>query len=143
MTQTETDQSWMTLRVTYGLIPVLAGLDKFLNLLTDWTRYLSPAIANVLPVSAPTFMRVVGVIEIAVGILILTRWTRLGAYIASAWLVLIALNLLISGSYFDIAVRDLAMAVGAWTLARLSSGRDAYESRARSSAHTENMHARA
>jgi len=105
--------------LTYGLVPLLAGLDKFFNLLTDWPKYLSPWIANLLPVSAQTFMYAVGVIEIVVGLLVLTRWTRLGAWIAAAWLVLIALNLATLG-LFDIAVRDLAMAVGAYTLARLA-----------------------
>ena len=105
--------------LTYGLVPLLAGLDKFLNLLTDWPKYLSPAIAGLLPVSAETFMHAVGIIEIAVGLMVLTRWTRLGAWIAMAWLVLIAVNLVTLGM-FDIAVRDLAMAVGAYTLARLA-----------------------
>jgi hypothetical protein len=105
--------------LTYGLVPLLAGLDKFINLLTDWPKYLSPWMANLLPVSPQTFMHVVGIIEIAVGLMVLTRWPRLGAWIAAAWLVLIAVNLVTMGM-FDIAVRDLAMAVGAYTLARLA-----------------------
>ena len=105
--------------LTYGLVPLLAGLDKFLNLLTDWPKYLSPGIAGLLPVSAGTLLHAVGIIEIVVGLLVLTRWTRLGAWIAAAWLVLIAINLATMG-LFDIAVRDLAMAVGAYTLARLA-----------------------
>ena len=105
--------------LTYGLVPLLAGLDKFFNLLTDWPKYLSPTIAGMLPVSAQTFMHAVGVIEIVVGLLVLTRWTRIGAWIAAAWLVLIAVNLA-TMSLFDIAVRDLAMSVGAYTLARLA-----------------------
>ncbi len=108
--------------LTYGLVPLLAGLDKFLNLLTDWPKYLSPWVADLLPVSAQTFMYAVGIIEIAVGLMVLTRWTRLGAWIAAAWLVLIAVNLATMG-LFDIAVRDLAMAVGAYTLARLAEVR--------------------
>jgi uncharacterized membrane protein YphA (DoxX/SURF4 family) len=105
--------------LTYGLVPLLAGLDKFFNLLTDWPKYVAPWVANLLPISPQTFMYAVGIIEIAVGLLVLTRWTRLGAWIAAAWLVLIALNLATMG-LFDIAVRDLAMAVGAYTLARLA-----------------------
>ncbi|MFL6193027.1 MAG: hypothetical protein ACJ75H_02555 [Thermoanaerobaculia bacterium] len=105
--------------LTYGLVPLLAGLDKFLNLLTDWPKYLSPAMANLLPVSGTTFLHIVGIIEIAVGLMVLTRWTRIGAWIAMAWLALIAVNLMTMG-LFDIAVRDLAMAVGAYTLARLA-----------------------
>jgi len=109
--------------LTYGLVPLLAGLDKFLNLLTDWPKYLSPWMANLLPVSPQTFMHVVGIIESAVGLMVLTRWPRLGAWIAAAWLVLIAVNLATMG-LFDIAVRDLAMAVGAYTLARLAELRN-------------------
>ncbi len=105
--------------LTYGLVPLLAGLDKFFNLLTDWPKYLSPWVAELLPMSAQSFMYAVGIIEIAVGLLVLTRWTRLGAWIAAAWLALIAVNLVTLG-LFDIAVRDLAMAVGAYTLARLA-----------------------
>ena len=105
--------------LTYGLVPLLAGLDKFFNLLTDWPKYLSPWMAGLLPMSPQTFMYVVGVIEIVVGLMVLTRWTRLGAWIAAVWLVLIAGNLVTLG-LFDIAVRDLAMAVGAYTLARVA-----------------------
>jgi uncharacterized membrane protein YphA (DoxX/SURF4 family) len=105
--------------LTYGLVPLLAGLDKFLNLLTDWPKYLSPWMAGLLPMSPQTFMYVVGIIEIVVGLMVLTRWTRLGAWIAAVWLVLIAGNLVTMG-LFDIAVRDLAMAVGAYTLARVA-----------------------
>jgi uncharacterized membrane protein YphA (DoxX/SURF4 family) len=108
--------------LTYGLVPLIAGLDKFFNLLTNWPKYLSPTVAGLLPVSAQTFMYAVGVIEIVVGLLVLTRWTRIGAWIAMAWLVLIAVNLATLG-LFDIAVRDLAMAVGAYTLARLAEMR--------------------
>jgi uncharacterized membrane protein YphA (DoxX/SURF4 family) len=109
---------WWALRLAYGLVPIVAGLDKFTNLLTDWTQYLSPLVARVVPAS--TFMSIVGIIEIAAGVLVLTRWTRIGAYVVGAWLVAIALNLVTTGRYFDIAVRDLVMAVGAFTLARLA-----------------------
>ena len=105
--------------LTYGLVPLLAGLDKFFNLLTDWPKYLSPWMANLLPMPAQTFMYIVGVIEILAGLMVLTRWTRIGAWIVTAWLVLIAINLATMG-LFDIAVRDLAMAVGASSLARLA-----------------------
>lgn len=120
---------YQPLRWTFGLVPVVAGLDKFIGLLADWEGYLSPAIASLLPVSPGTFMAVVGVIEIAAGVIVLTRWTRLGAYLVMAWLVLIALNLLLAGRY-DVAVRDLVMAVGAYTLARLSEARQGVAVRA-------------
>lgn len=131
-TQPNLESLYRPLWLTYGLVPLLAGLDKFLNLLTDWPKYLSPWVANVLPMSPQTFMYAVGIIEIAVGLLVLTRWTRLGAWIAAAWLVLIAVNLVTLGM-FDIAVRDLAMAVGAYTLARLAELRQEAPAAARAS----------
>jgi uncharacterized membrane protein YphA (DoxX/SURF4 family) len=109
------EHPYRALRVTYGLVPLLAGLDKFTNLLTDWTHYLSPLVARMLPFSPGIFMRAVGIIEIVVGLLVLGIKPRLGAVIAAIWLVAIAVNLVTLG-YFDIAVRDLAMAVGAYTL---------------------------
>lgn len=116
------DSIYRPLWLTYGLVPLLAGLDKFTNILTDWSQYLSPLIADLVPLSPETFMWVVGVIEIVVGLMVLTRWTRLGAWIAAIWLCAIAVQLVTIG-LFDIAVRDLAMAVGAYTLARLAEAR--------------------
>lgn len=110
---------FVALRWTYGLVPLLAGLDKFFNLLADWSSYLSPAVASLLPVSSTTFLYFVGVVEMAVGVMVLTRWMKYGAYLAAAWLTAIAANLVVLGS-LDIAVRDLAMAVGAYTLGRLA-----------------------
>jgi hypothetical protein len=97
-------------------------LDKFLNVLADWSAYISPLAAQLLPVSPGTFMGVVGVIELAVGIAILTGWTRIGAYVASAWLLGVAANLVLGG-FFDVAVRDVVMAIAAFTLARLAEVR--------------------
>lgn len=115
-------QTRRALRLTYGLVAFLAGLDKFLHLLANWDAYLAPQIAGLLPVSGAVFMRAVGVIEMLVGILVLTAWTRIGAYIAAGWLLSIAANLVLAGA-LDVAVRDVAMAVGAWTLARLTEAR--------------------
>jgi uncharacterized membrane protein YphA (DoxX/SURF4 family) len=112
--------TWWTLRIAYGLVPVVAGLDKFTNLLCDWKGYLAPWFAALLPVSPTSFMHLVGLIEIAVGIAILAGVTRIGAYVASAWLAAIAINILTSGQHLDVAVRDLMMALGAFTLGRLS-----------------------
>lgn len=106
------------LRLTYGLVPFLAGLDKFFGLLADWASYVSPHAAALLPVPVGTFMAIVGVVEMAVGVLVLTRWPRLGALLATGWLVVVALNLSLAGR-LDVATRDLAMAVGAFTLAHL------------------------
>lgn len=108
------------LKFTYGLIPIIAGADKFTNLLADWSKYLHPSLVSMLPFKAGVFMMIVGVIEIIAGILVFTT-TRVGAYIVSAWLVLIALNLLASGNYLDVAVRDLAMAIGAFSLAKITT----------------------
>jgi DoxX len=115
--------SWWALRIGLGLAPFLAGLDKFFNLLTNWQMYLNPLALRSIPVSAGTFMHAIGVVEMVVGLAILTRWTRLGAYVAAAWLVCIALNLVTMGAYFDVAVRDLLIALGAFTLARLTEVR--------------------
>ena len=115
--------SWWTLRLVYGLIPIVAGADKLTNLLTDWTQYLSPFMRGLLPFAPETFMHIVGVIEIAAGVLVLTRLTRIGAYVVSAWLVGIALALLTGGKCLDVAARDVAMAAGAFVLARLSEVR--------------------
>lgn len=111
---------WMTSRIALGLMAFLAGLDKFLNLLTNWEQYVSPLATRVLPFSATTFMHIVGVIEIVVGLAILTKATRLGAYVAAIWLLCIAINLLTTGKYFDVAVRDVELAVAAFVLARLT-----------------------
>ena len=111
------------LKVAFGVVPFLAGLDKFFNLLADWPRYLSPAAEAILPVSAQTFMHFAGVVEMVVGLAILTRWTVIGSYVAAVWLVAIALNLVSSGHFLDVAVRDLVMAIAAYTLARLAEAR--------------------
>jgi uncharacterized membrane protein YphA (DoxX/SURF4 family) len=119
------DSVWWALRIGLGLGPLLAGLDKFFNLLTDWGMYLSPTALKVLPVSGPVFMRIVGVVEMIVGLAILTRWTRIGAYAAMVWLGAIAVNLVTTGMFFDLAVRDLEIAIGAYALARLTEVREA------------------
>ena len=119
---------WIALRFGIGLTATLAGLDKFFNLLADWGTYVSPLAAQLLPFSIPTFMGIVGVIELAVGVAILTSWTRLGAYVASAWLLAVAGNLVAAG-FFDVAVRDVVMSIAAFTLARLAEARAEVPSR--------------
>jgi len=121
---TRLDSAWWALRVGLGLGPFLAGLDKFFNLLANWEMYLSPTFVKLLPFSGGTFMRVVGIIEMIVGLAILTRWTRLGAYVAMVWLVAIAINLVTTGMFFDLAVRDVEIAIGAYALARLTVVRE-------------------
>ena len=122
MHDSRTDTPYWTLRMTYGLVPVVAGLDKFTNFLTDWTQDLSPY-AEQLPVAGQQFMYAVGVIEIIAGLLVLSRFTRFGAYLVSGWLAAIAVNLVTTGQYYDIAVRDTVMAIGAFCLARLHEAR--------------------
>jgi uncharacterized membrane protein YphA (DoxX/SURF4 family) len=117
------DQAWWVLRIGLGLGPFLAGLDKFFNILTDWTMYISPLALKVLPFSGQTFMHIVGVIEMIVGLAILTKWTRLGAYVAAVWLVAIAINLLTTKMFFDLAVRDVEIALAAFVLAKLTEVR--------------------
>jgi len=110
---------WTILRFTFGLVPIVAGLDKFTDLLTNWDMYLHPGIASMLPFSPHLFMQIVGVIEIIAGIIVLVR-PAIGGYIVMAWLIGIALQLIASGKYFDVAVRDLVMSISALSLARLS-----------------------
>jgi uncharacterized membrane protein YphA (DoxX/SURF4 family) len=119
---TQADKVHSILRWTFGLVPIAAGADKFTHLLTDWNQYLAPQIANILPFPAGTFMTLVGIIEIIAGIIVLVK-PRIGGLIVSLWLVGIALNLLISGQYFDIAVRDIVMAIAAFCLYLLGKTR--------------------
>jgi len=107
-----------------GLMAFLAGLDKFLNLLTNWEQYVSPLAQRMLPLSPTALMHVVGVIEMVVGLAILTKMTKLGAYVAAAWLVCIAVALLTTGHFFDVAVRDAELAVAAFVLAKLTEIRE-------------------
>ena len=114
------------MRVAIGLMATLAGLDKFFNILADWGNYVSPVAAQLLPFSTDALMWVVGVVEFAVGISILTALPVLGAYVASAWLLLVAGNLVLGG-HLDIAVRDVVLSISAFTLARLVQVRDQFE----------------
>ena len=121
---------WWALRVTLGAAAFFAGLDKFFNLLADWPGYLSPLAAHMLPMSPSSFMHIIGVVEMAVGGVILAGYTTVGGYVAAIWLIGIAINLGTTGRYFDIAVRDVAMAIAAFTLARLTEagvGAEAHE----------------
>ena len=106
------------LRTAIGLMATLAGLDKFFNLLADWQSYLAPVAARLMPFPPHTFMMMVGIIEFLVGMTVLFVRPSLGAYVASAWLVLVAANLVL-GAHFDIAVRDLVLSVAAFALARM------------------------
>jgi hypothetical protein len=122
------NSSWWALRFGLGLAAFLAGLDKFFNVLTNWDKYLSPLAERFLPVSGHSLMLFIGPVEMLVGLAILTRWTRIGAYAASAWLAGIALNLLTTGAFFDVAVRDAVMAIAAFALANLTVARESVRS---------------
>ena len=107
---------------TYGLLPIAAGADKFMNLLTDWDKYLAPVVTNIIPLSPDVFMSIVGVIEIVAGIIVLAR-PKIGSLIVGLWLLAIVINLILGGQYFDIAVRDTVMAIGAFCLYTLLNGK--------------------
>jgi hypothetical protein len=112
-------QAYLTLLVGFAVLPVLAGLDKFVHLLVNWDQYLAPLVTRVIPVSAHTVMLAVGVIEIAAGLLVAVR-PRIGAYVVALWLWGIIVNLLLVPGYYDIALRDFGLSLGALALARLS-----------------------
>ncbi|MGE5519099.1 MAG: tRNA (5-methylaminomethyl-2-thiouridylate)-methyltransferase [Candidatus Dadabacteria bacterium] len=116
------DRVHSILHWVYGLVPIVAGADKFTDILVNWDKYLAPPVANMLPFASNTFMLIVGIIEIIAGILVLIR-PRVGSIIVSLWLLGIAINLLMGG-FYDIAVRDIVMSIGAYCLFTLSGKRD-------------------
>lgn len=124
--------AWWALRIGLGLAPILAGLDKYFNVLADWSMYLSPLATRVVPVQPATFLHIVGVVEIIAGIIVLSRWTKLGAYIVMAWLLAICVNLLTTGMFHDLAVRDFELAIAAFALAQLTAVREETVAAARS-----------
>lgn len=119
MARADLQSVYLPLRLTYGLLPVVAGLDKFTNLLTDWQAYLPSFVAEAIPIPPAVFMQIVGVIEIVAGLAVLAGLVRIGGWVVAAWLVMIALTVATAGM-FDIAARDLAMAVGASTLSQVA-----------------------
>jgi hypothetical protein len=108
---------------TYGLVPIVAGADKFMHLLTDWNKYLAPVVTDIIPLTPNAFMSIVGVIEIIAGIIVLVK-PKVGSLIVGFWLLGIAINLVLTGQYFDIAVRDTVMAIGAFCFYTLLPGRN-------------------
>jgi uncharacterized membrane protein YphA (DoxX/SURF4 family) len=121
----ELNAAFWALRVAFGVGPLLAGIDKFTNILVNWEKYLSPNVQRMLPasVTAVNFMHIVGVIEIVVGLAVLLGATRIFGYIAMVWLFGIAANLISTGTYYDIAVRDILLGCGAYALARVTEAR--------------------
>jgi hypothetical protein len=121
--RTRSDPTWQAyklLHVAFVIAPTLAGLDKFYNVLVTWDQYLAPRIAGILPVTTRSFMMIVGVIEMVAGLLVAVR-PRVGGAVVGVWLLGIVANLLLAGAWFDIALRDVGLAIGAFALARLAS----------------------
>lgn len=112
-------QAFLLLRTVFTVAPIVFGLDKFTNLLADWTIYLAPAATSVVPLPAQTIMYIVGAVEIIAGIAVAVR-PRFGSMLVAVWLLGIIINLLLLGSFFDIALRDFGLLVGALALNRLS-----------------------
>jgi hypothetical protein len=116
-------QAYQILHWGFVAAPVIAGLDKFAGLLTNWDAYVAPVVAGVLGASTHGFMLVVGVVEVIAGLLVALR-PRIGAYVVAGWLGAIIINLLMSGRYFDIALRDFGLMLGALALGRLAQVHD-------------------
>src|SRR5689334_13233144 len=116
-------QAYQILHIGFVVAPIIAGLDKFFHILTNWDMYLAPVIARVSPIGGHGFMLAVGVIEMIAGLLVAFK-PRIGAYVVAAWLVGIIINLLLIPGFFDIALRDLGLALGALALAQLSKQYD-------------------
>lgn len=118
-----THQAFTLLRIGFAVLPIVFGIDKFTNLLTDWSTYLAPVVDDVAPIDPGQTMLVVGVVEILAGVMVAVA-PRLGGYVVAAWLAAIIVNLLTLPGYFDVAGRDLGLLVGALALARLARGRE-------------------
>jgi hypothetical protein len=114
------NQAFLLLRTVFTVAPILFGLDKFAEILTDWERYLAPEFNDLIPGTAHQAMLIVGVVEIAAGLLVAVL-PRVGGYIVAAWLAGIILNLLLIGDFYDVALRDFGLLVAALALARLAT----------------------
>jgi hypothetical protein len=121
-TRTGADEAYLLLRTVFTVAPILFGIDKFTQLLSDWDFYLAPWINDLVPGSARDAMMLVGVIEILAGVLVALR-PRIGAYVVALWLAGIIVNLVTLGDYYDVALRDFGLLVGALALARLATDR--------------------
>ena len=114
-----TYQAYQILHVGFAVLPIVAGLDKFFHILVNWDIYLAPFIARLSPISGHNLMMIIGVIEIIAGILVAIK-PRIGAYVVAAWLCGIIINLLLLSGYYDVALRDFGLSLGALALGRLS-----------------------
>ena len=118
-----TDLASLTAFVLRQYPPILAGIDKFLHLLTNWEKYLAPAFARLSPIPPHSLMLVIGMVEIIAGVVVAFK-PRIGAYIVAVWLLGIIINLLVLGDFYDVALRDLGLLLGALALARISTAFD-------------------
>ena len=116
--------AFWALRIGLAFEQLVAGADKFFNKLADWGMYLSPLATRMIPVEPSHFMRAIGVVEILLGICLLTPWTKLASYAVMLWLIGIAINLTATGMFYDLALRDCEVAIGAFVLAQLSTLRE-------------------
>jgi uncharacterized membrane protein YphA (DoxX/SURF4 family) len=116
-------QSFWLLRIGFTVAPIVFGLDKFFNVLVNWEQYLAPWVDRLLPGTATDVMYLVGVVEIVAGLIVLIK-PRYGAYLVAAWLAGIIINLLVLGDYYDVALRDFGLLLGAIALARLATAYD-------------------
>lgn len=119
VSQSGASQAFLLLRTVFTIAPIAFGLDKFFGVLTDWDKYLAPWVNDLVPGSAHQAMLAVGVIEIVAGLLVAVR-PSIGAYVVAAWLLGIIVNLVSIGDYYDVALRDFGLLVGALALARLA-----------------------
>ena len=109
---------FIILKYTYTIVPIISGIDKFTNILTQWEKYLPQSIISILPFELNLFMMIIGSIEIIGGIIVLFK-PVLGGYIGAILLALIAISIATTGNYLDTALRNLVMAIGAFALARI------------------------
>ena len=117
----QANTAWWSLRIAFFIGPFLAGLDKFFHLLTNWDQYLSPVAQRMLGSHSHQFTLAAGGLEMIIALLVMTRWTKLGAYLASLWLFVMAINLVMTRQYFDIALCDFGLCLGAFGLAKLTA----------------------
>ena len=113
--------SWWALKIALGVGPIITGIDKYFNKMTDWGMYLSPLATKAVPVSTATFMRAVGLVEIVAGLIVLSHWIKIASYIVMFWLLGIAVNLITTGMFYDLAMRDVEIAIGAFVLLELTA----------------------
>jgi hypothetical protein len=121
---TRSHDAFRLLQFGFVVAPIVAGLDKFLHLLTDWDKYLAPAISSALGIQPHSFMMIVGAIEIVAGLVVAIK-PRFGGYLVAAWLFGIIVDLIALGGHLDIALRDLGLLLGALALARLAEAKAA------------------